>query len=398
MELLSEQSQNIDQSPSQTLPPQPISSSPKPKSKLSLFLLLGIIIFGLISGIYFLLAGKGLLSPQPTPTPTQLLLTTPTTTSNINTGWKTYTNPKYFYSLKYPPDWEVKTILANPDPGAIRISNINIRANQKIDLPEADVDIIVELNLSRKLPTQEWYLDREKNMPIVPINTKHIFITTIFRECPALRVDNDSLFFSKDEYMYHISWYVSGNYNQEFKNTSEKIFNQILSTFTFLDQNQPIPTTQSLDTSNWKTYTNSEYKFTLKYPPEWIGTEVNTEEVRFFKNLYLNNQSGTKTYISVTVKTNPNNQNLKEWLIAQNLISANYSEDFHTQIDETTIANIKGLKITTPVNGGQETYYLPMNRNVIQITYIFKGQSLAEYNELVNIFNQILSTFKFTNP
>jgi hypothetical protein len=41
------------------------------------------------------------------------------------------------------------------------------------------------------------------------------------------------------------------------------IFNQILSTFKFLDQTS--------STENWKTYTNSKYKYSLRYPDESSG-------------------------------------------------------------------------------------------------------------------------------
>lgn len=49
--------------------------------------------------------------PQPTPT-----VSTPTATPDPTAGWKTYDNANIRFSLRYPPDWQVKDTIDLNDP------------------------------------------------------------------------------------------------------------------------------------------------------------------------------------------------------------------------------------------------------------------------------------------
>ncbi|PJE67671.1 hypothetical protein COU95_01115 [Candidatus Shapirobacteria bacterium CG10_big_fil_rev_8_21_14_0_10_40_9] len=66
---------------------------------------LGIFVFaGAVFGAYKF--GQRQVQPGPWPTPTPKAVATPTPDETAN--WKTYTNTKYGYSIKYPPDFEIK--------------------------------------------------------------------------------------------------------------------------------------------------------------------------------------------------------------------------------------------------------------------------------------------------
>lgn len=80
--------------------PLEVELIPKPKSKIPLLVVGGIIIFGLgiALGLFF---GRNLYStPQPISTPSPTVRATPLSDSTAN--WKTYTNEKLGISFKYP--------------------------------------------------------------------------------------------------------------------------------------------------------------------------------------------------------------------------------------------------------------------------------------------------------
>lgn len=49
---------------------------------------------------------------QPTPTKLASVSPTPTPTPDPTAGWRTYTSPDHRYSLKYPPDWQIREFSA----------------------------------------------------------------------------------------------------------------------------------------------------------------------------------------------------------------------------------------------------------------------------------------------
>lgn len=84
----------------------PVSPTPKPKSKLPLVLVVIVLLVmvgvgGIVLGKY-LSGSKTSETVQPVVTVTT---TTPTPTADPTANWKTYTNAKYNFSVKYPDSW-----------------------------------------------------------------------------------------------------------------------------------------------------------------------------------------------------------------------------------------------------------------------------------------------------
>lgn len=75
---------------------------------------------------------------------------------------------------------------------------------------------------------------------------------------------NSVSFLSPDSKSIYTIWLKTGdtslNTSEDDIKQGQDLFSQILSTFIFTNQNQ------TLDTSNWKIYTNTQYGFTLTYP------------------------------------------------------------------------------------------------------------------------------------
>ena len=73
-----------------------------------------------------------------TPTPTTTV--TPTTTTDATTGWKTYTNSTYGFSIKYPSSWTVKD--------TIQKSGSAIPATNYLSVKKGNTKIRIIVNVS----------------------------------------------------------------------------------------------------------------------------------------------------------------------------------------------------------------------------------------------------------
>ncbi len=181
-------------------------------------------------------------------------------------NWKTYTNSKYGFSLKYPEEKPVefkdsvegKQLCANTK----GIVDIKIYpADYKKLGPETEFlgDLWVSLSVADnvgKISPEDYvkkacpdYFSQGKigSIKNTEINGNKA-LEIIYKNVMAQQEDvvvtkGDKLFF-----IHH--------YSNKLPNP---LFNQILSTFKFTSD----------ETANWKTYTNEEAKFQIKYPPAW---------------------------------------------------------------------------------------------------------------------------------
>lgn len=185
---------------------------------------------------------------------------------------------------------------------------------------------------------------------------------------------------------------------------NDSTFDQILATFKFTDQNQ------TLDTANWKTYTNTKLEIIFKYPHEWKTEESFLESITAGKKQYSelpqrieiepNTHTDEGSVIFITYKDNPNNLSLKE--LEQIEIDKNkytlgggfgfYSPD---DIEVTTPLGIKAYyseKVACSPTGC-ESYIIPHKDKV----FLLRSSMRHVVPNQKNILDQILSTFKFTN-
>lgn len=141
------------------------------------------------------------------PTSTQVLIATPT--PNPTANWKTYTNTKYKYSIKIPPDWgQISAHTGEVLPGLTSDSSSELIGDGRGFSPQA-IEIEVKSNF-----TKEQFLKEHKQTTVECRETEEDKIL-----CGYTR-----FLIQKDEDLYTISD-VRGLSN----------FDQILSTFKFLD-------------------------------------------------------------------------------------------------------------------------------------------------------------------
>lgn len=220
---------------------------------------LPIIIIALIAGIigsgstYFALNSKTkpqlIIISNPSPTPSL---------PDLTANWKTYTNTQYGAEFKYPEKY------------------INSRFASNLTTPKLLVKTLKEGIVNG------CYFDPQFPNPTQKVGTINInnidFCLTYSSDAAMGQLEKNYYYttFKNDNY-YILKFSVkyvntcgmySGlsdqtaceNFIKNFHDIVEKPIDQILSTLKFTDQNQ------TTDISKWKTYTNSQYSFQIKYP------------------------------------------------------------------------------------------------------------------------------------
>lgn len=149
-------------------------------------------------------------------------------------------------------------------------------------------------------------------------------------------------------------------------------------------------------TADWKTYTNTEYGFEFKYP-----NDLYTEENEYAFRLKSSPRELYEIYDGGGAR--PEGVEGKDWVRGYtisvrkkdvNNISL-ISEDEDYQVIKLNYSNIEAYEIRADVPGTPPVYiknpHIP--NSFIEMGY---GNGLENSNEAEKVFDQILSTFKFT--
>lgn len=157
-----------------------------------------------------------------------------------------------------------------------------------------------------------------------------------------------------------------------------------------------------IDISNWKTYTNSKYDFTFKYPSNWIENGDSFEEKIGDNDVNVFSQKG----ISVMTYENAGSLNALEFLDTIfykdyiNQGSKSLKEAYMKQYRENSLlksVTIDGKPFTLieeliePHGSNGRGIWITINKNGL----LLRSYPSADSENQQKIFNQILSTFKF---
>ena len=164
-------------------------------------------------------------------------------------------------------------------------------------------------------------------------------------------------------------------------------------------QDKTLPSTQNTvppdKTAQWRTYTNTEYKYRVSYPPEWelgrITAEPSPAAVRFTKITKQDGKYLNDAVVDIIVEPNPLKKTpteewYREWV---KQIPAGGSLE-GVKIEETTFKSIKALKIDN------SSIFFAKGFNMFRIKWHVAGdynQSLVTSTE--QIFEQMLANFEF---
>jgi hypothetical protein len=191
---------------------------------------------------------------------------------NQTSDWKTYVNNEFKYSVKYPSNWVARDITNESVATGLDSTGNNTFEplnevykrvmKENVDSISSFIDSNDEEKILPKKPGEFYIggiiLHVEENGKLdltkgEKIKVSGVDAVSVQSFNPRLEVNTIKVSFEKDGNVFTLSNSFTG-YGSEY-------FDQILSTFKFLDENETI------DTSNWKTYTNTQLNFSFKYPP-----------------------------------------------------------------------------------------------------------------------------------
>jgi len=174
------------------------------------------------------------------PTPSPVLSPTPITDPAAN--WKTYKNEKYSYSIKYPPTAEVKISkgddnvsiylfgLSTADRNVQESISFDISVNENEELNITNLDDLVE-----RRSQHVTFIKKEKlllgNQPAIKYTLKEHYEG---KDTPEVS-RTVGLYLLRNDLLYNLVVNYSGINSFNHEEFVEKIFDQILSTFKFLN-------------------------------------------------------------------------------------------------------------------------------------------------------------------
>lgn len=256
--------QPVNQEPNfQSFPPQeePLQSRQSDK-KLFIYVLIILVIAGGAFGFYVLKKGELLpILPTQSVSPIPTLTTTPDPTAN----WKTYRNEKYGFEVQHPTNINLvengnEIILSHSIPYQNRGDCDMIGGTEKYDRLN---DFKISLKISENKPELP-YVDGQYQVGKLSGQWAYEGAEGCGYSTYHFPLENGKTLMVQRDSVQALSG-ISSSWNLEeilqipeviSKQESDKLFNQILSTFIFIEP-------------AWKTYQNNKYRYLIQYPANW---------------------------------------------------------------------------------------------------------------------------------
>lgn len=365
--------------------PQKLNLLPQDNKKRMMVVIGMIAIVVIVIGGYFIFS-KRLVKPSETQTQQSLQMI------DIS-DWKTYTNNQYGFELKYPSNWVIEnTVDVEP----------NIREEKGFfDGLGGNVRLTIYKN-PNNLSAKDWYqqtlvgyeFSSEAGSPkydgkLDKIESVQNGIRVI---TPRPNYINNRVFIKTGNSIIRIGT----NYSESDSSKESRIllFDKILSTFKFVNSGSKI------DTSNWKTYVNSQYGFEIEYPKDWILYEGGSHDPVFSLSAP---KQGTQDYTLMDlIRTKPKNLSLKEY-VSQTVDNSNkgevggisYKKEFSTIIGN----DIPAYELYNVFDYDQSSEYIYILKNGLIHRFSFPipddNPNILNPKQNNDIAHQILSTLKF---
>lgn len=348
----------------------------------NLLVLLVILLIVGAGGYYF-------LQNQKPVSPSSISTSKVSPTPDPAASWKTYTDSVNSFSFKYPSDLELKSennqlaLKENPGSSGPDIITASITTNKSdfINFTQSEMcDKVFSDNYkgSAKVCVKE---PKDLNLDGVPAKSfEYIEIGIGGGDYRIIQSKKQSL-------QLKISFVVG-------KEDGRKVFDQILPTFKFTDQ------AQTVDTSNWKTYSTSAYS--IKYPQDWGGkaSEGNSYSIGDYQTCGVSiigpatvHSGGPleDTYklsgplLSKEEITLDGKAAIKEAYYYKNIGEDNYTlwRQVIVKDPKETVTKTNDGDLVTPV--------------LIQVESLVTTKNPTSETKCQDIFNQIVSTITFNN-
>ncbi|MCX6719634.1 MAG: PsbP-related protein, partial [Candidatus Staskawiczbacteria bacterium] len=326
----------------------------------------------------------------------------PTIPTDQTANWKTYTNTKYGFSIKYPPNFSV-TESGRPDEVVLFINN-----DKSINISQ--IQFGLALGASGPIPFEQYVQDAQsetvtdfsKGGVVRFLNTSSGSITYEVIGAPTHIPSVET-----------VIKYVNGNTNEaitldingqnaidikklENKDYSdfadlEKINSEMVSTFKFTNSTTTNPSTNQ--TAGWQTYTNNDLGLSFEYPQEWgepqsnllsTSTKIsfsNNSNIDLSEGVYYNQNLG-RNMIFDQIKNSFSNIFPAGNLKSQKNITIGGKEGVEFLYSGSNSSGLSDISIFVPVD---------QNNTIAEIDFSYKIS-----DGTIDNFNNFLSNFKFT--
>ena len=345
------------------------------------------------------------------------------------TNYNTFTSKRVGFSFQYPLNWPL-SVASDQD-----LKNFNNQYTEAIlfdksfywnasDIPIGYI-FVEKAGSNESIQTYAQKVNNDYEQ--LPVNIKQkstkpvVSFTKVAGIDTVIVTDGGSTASFNSPNTTYVLFNSGFKYTLALQHSFEKNnFNQILSTFKFLDQNQ-------VDTSNWKTYTNSKYGYLIKYPDNWVlGGSGPGQTSEFIAQHFWVQLNGPKNCevtkhcgLIIIIVKQLDGTDLA--LSAKEIWLRDLTKDMRPVINKEEDIELGGIRtikftyINNFLNGqtSESTAPIPMktivlvhNKNLYEIDLreflYLDGKVIdpknANFPEWAydSLYNQILSTFKFT--
>lgn len=154
--------------------------------------------------------------------------------------------------------------------------------------------------------------------------------------------------------------------------------------------------------ADWKTYISNTYGFSFSYPNNWMYGEDNSLNNRYGINIYLRpkeSKPADPTYGEINIWIFNSTKTLNEFIDSE-LCNEPGGCTLSNDVEIIKLGEIDA-KVLKDKGGPlpSDTVVIKNNNVIIEFDFNYNGENRENYSNLESkrIFDQILSTFRFTN-
>ena len=296
--------------------------------------------------------------------------------------WKVYRNEKYGFEMKYPNNYIIEK---NSEERINFWTEDRYKLNSEIMLSKGASGLSHDFQIS--IANEKWSKGIiDENLKNNEVQKEEIYSNNIKIIGFLKKSDEGDLYLNCiQKNNIYIIIYKNDN------STSEKEFDQILSTFKFTEEDE---------TADWKVYRNEEFGFEMRYPEKWIIEDMSHDKYPTHSVCFISKEReksklfgervcycDIQIHLSSSLEYLPRNQYklpLKEWLEQDGI------QKFKGE--ETKISGVMGYvaeTISCDSDLPEKNIFLEFEGKQYHIVQNFDNRFSVDEN------NQILSTFKF---